>query len=207
MGKNSDSCKNCPYIEDELQEIIADYQESLKYGCELYQYITCQYIIERQYLHCFCKKLDSRLIACKGRCENPCCNTKQKANRRKSKKYSKKGNAYWNTQNRYANNPRFHFKKKRGYKRSQCLRIQKQMQRLWRIVQYPYPVIYVDTIKKNGEFCDREVPYYRREWENHGGIGRRFCKKMSNRRVRYYKGGISKGGNYRKIYDYQWAIS
>lgn len=98
-------------------------------------------------------------------------------------------------------------KRNREYKRKQHLKYKKHLKQLWKITHYPYPVLYIDSIRINGKLCDRKVPYYRKYYENHGGIGRRFCKKMSNRRVRHYKGEISKGGNYRKIYDYQWAIS
>ena len=201
------NCKDCPYIGNELQKIIADCQSHVKCSSELYQYIEIQYIIETRYMDCFCKKIGSCLNACNEHCDNIYHAASQiKVRTKKSKKFSKKAKNDSRIQNRYANNTRFHSKKKRGYQRRQYLRTQKQLQQLWRIVRYPYPVIYVDTVKMNGEFCSREVPYYRREWENHGGKGRRYCKKMSNRHVRYYKGGISKGGNYRKIYDYQWTL-
>lgn len=201
------NCKDCPYIMDELQEKMTDYQQIIEYDNELYQYIAYQYIIDKWYLHCFCKKIDNCLIMCDEYCDNIYPSISQsRAHSKKLKKHSKKPNAYWIAYNKYANNARFHSKKKRGYKRRQYLRNKKQLQQLWRIVRYPYPVIYVDTIKINGEYCNRKVPYYRREWESHGGLGRRFCKRMSNRCVRRYKGGISKGGNYRKIYDYQWTL-
>ena len=35
---------------------------------------------------------------------------------------------------------------------------------------------------------------------------RKNAKRFSNRKVRRYKGGISKGGHYRKFYDYWWKI-
>ena len=39
------------------------------------------------------------------------------------------------------------------------------------------------------------------------GSAKKYFKNQSNRAVRHYGKGISDGGNYRKIYDYQWKIS
>lgn len=100
----------------------------------------------------------------------------------------------------------------RKYKRNKRLRYlkyQRHLRQLWTITRHHSifpPVEYVNKIYVHGHFCERKIPYYRRYSENHGGIGRRFCKKLSNRRIRHYKKGISKGGNYRKIFDYQWSI-
>lgn len=94
-------------------------------------------------------------------------------------------------------------------KRLRYLKYQRHLRQLWTITRHHSifpPVEYVNKIYVHGHFCERKIPYYRRYSENHGGIGRRFCKKLSNRRIRHYKKGISKGGNYKKIYDYQWAI-
>lgn len=106
-------------------------------------------------------------------------------------------------------NSKMHSRKKKRNKRMRYLKYKKHLEKVWRITQHHYihpPVLYVDFIWVKGKRCARKVPYYRREAENHGGKGRRFCKRQSNRRVRYYKGGIAKGGNYRKIFDYRWCI-
>lgn len=92
----------------------------------------------------------------------------------------------------------------RKYKRNKRLRYlkyQRHLRQLWTITRHHSifpPVEYVNKIYVHGHFCERKIPYYRRYSENHGGIGRRFCKKLSNRRIRHYKKGISKGGNYKK---------
>ncbi|MDE7327003.1 MAG: hypothetical protein K2N63_12155, partial [Lachnospiraceae bacterium] len=58
----------------------------------------------------------------------------------------------------------------------------------------------------NGECHKIKKPYFKRIWVNHGGKRRRYWKKISSRSIRRYPGGISRGGNYRKIFDYQWMI-
>lgn len=100
-------------------------------------------------------------------------------------------------------------KKKKRNRRKRHFANQRHLKQLWKITQHHYihpPVLYVDFIRIEGSWHNRKVPYYRKNPPNHGGIGRRVSKKISNRRVRYYKNGISKGGNYRKIFDYQWSI-
>ena len=64
------NCKDCPYIGNELQKIIADCQSHVKCSSELYQYIEIQYIIETRYMDCFCKKIGSCLNACNEHCDN-----------------------------------------------------------------------------------------------------------------------------------------
>lgn len=94
-------------------------------------------------------------------------------------------------------NPTPHSRKKQTNKRMRYLKYKSHLERVWKITQYHYihpPVMYVDYICIKGKRYDRKVPFYRREVENHGGKGRRFYKRQSNRRVRYYKGGIADGG-------------
>lgn len=203
-------CKNCLYIRDELQERLAAYNIFTEYNNStenIYDYISYQVKKEKCYQDCYCPKLDACLLEWEERCDTIYLGTLQsKTHKKKSKKRSKKTRIYRKHTNVHSKNMRIHSKKKRGYKRRQYMRYQRHLKQLWRIARYPYPVLYVDEICINGKYCDRKVPYYRKESENHGGIGRRFCKKMSNKRIRHYKGEISKGGNYRKIYDYQWMI-
>lgn len=33
-----------------------------------------------------------------------------------------------------------------------------------------------------------------------------YCKKLTNRKVRRYKGEIHKGGNYRRVFDMWWEL-
>ena len=68
------------------------------------------------------------------------------------------------------------------------------------------PVKYIDCIWRNGKIYYKKIPYYIRSTPGHGGPERRYWKKVSNRSIRRYKLGISKGGNYRKIFDYQWML-
>lgn len=33
-----------------------------------------------------------------------------------------------------------------------------------------------------------------------------YCKKLTNRKLRHYKGEIHKGGNYRRVFDMWWEL-
>lgn len=33
-----------------------------------------------------------------------------------------------------------------------------------------------------------------------------YCKELTNRKVRRYKGEIHKGGNYRRVFDMWWKL-
>ncbi len=92
-------------------------------------------------------------------------------------------------------NSKVHSRKKKRNKRMRDLKYKKHLEKVWGITKHHYihpPVLYVDFIWTKGKMCARKIPYYRREVENHGGEGRRFYKRQSNRRVRYYKGGLQR---------------
>lgn len=94
--------------------------------------------------------------------------------------------------------------------RNRRLRNQKykrHLVRLWEAKKdyiFP-PVSYVEYHLK-GWGCRKKIPYYKRNTPTHGGPERRYLKKMSNRKIRRYRGGIARGGNYRKLFDYQWML-
>lgn len=100
-------------------------------------------------------------------------------------------------------------KRKRRNKKERDLKHKRHLERLWdakKNVWFP-PVLYVDCVWENHEMKDRDKPYYKRLTPNHGGKYQRFYKKVSNKKVRRYKGEISKGSNYKKVFDYWWTIS
>ena len=47
------------------------------------------------------------------------------------------------------------------------------------------------------------TPYYCRCYRSKMSS---YCKKLTNRKVRRYKGEIHKGGNYRRVFDMWWEL-
>jgi len=76
------------------------------------------------------------------------------------------------------------------------------------IHRYPPPVIYTKEIYKgNHEWGENPKPYYKRFYRGHHKNSDSFYyKKCANRAVRRYKGGMQKGGFYKKCYDYWWFL-
>lgn len=64
--------------------------------------------------------------------------------------------------------------------------------------------VYEKYIKDVG-YVSLRKPYYKRSYRSHHG-GSKKLKSFSNRCVRRYKGEITKGGHYKKIFDYWWTL-
>lgn len=78
------------------------------------------------------------------------------------------------------------------------------------IHMYPCPVIYTDKIwiKEYG-YVDNPKPYYKGQYCGRGKhSASHYHKKMSNRKIRRYKGELPKKGNLgHRLYDFWWKIS
>ncbi len=50
-------------------------------------------------------------------------------------------------------------------------------------------------------------PYYKRIYRGNRSNNRyKLYKRVSNKKVRNYKGDISNGGAYKKVFDYWWSV-
>lgn len=94
------------------------------------------------------------------------------------------------------------YKKIKGKKRRRSENI--YYERLRRLYQntagwYPSTIIKVET--------GNQKYYYKRLYrDNHAGGRYKYHKKLSNRKIRHNKIPISKGGNYKKVYDFWWNV-
>ena len=62
----------------------------------------------------------------------------------------------------------------------------------------------VYPVGNNGEFSTvDDAVYFRRDWR---GSRSKIFKKVSNKKIRSYKGDIPKNGGYRKVFDFWWEI-
>lgn len=100
---------------------------------------------------------------------------------------------------------RRHSGKKRLTKRERGGRYRKHLQKLAALSEIDCPknhmyggALYMD------ETADGPLkkPYYRRYWRGCHNNRFKYWLKVSNRKVRRYKGGVHSGGSYRKIFDY-----
>lgn len=100
-----------------------------------------------------------------------------------------------------------YFRKDRRNRKVRDLKHKRHLIRLWEAKKgsiFP-PVLYVEY-SMHGWGWKKKTPYYKRNTPTHGGGSNRYLKRMSNRKVRYYRGGIARGGNYKKLCDYQWML-
>lgn len=95
--------------------------------------------------------------------------------------------------------------KKRRNKRERYLKYQKHLKDLAENTSgYPTPAYRVDKawIRKYG-YVEISKPYYKRLYR---GQRSKYLKKLSNRKIRRYKGGLSNGSMCRKLYDFWWEM-
>lgn len=77
------------------------------------------------------------------------------------------------------------------------------------VTGYPSPVIYTDEIWIKGQgYVENSKPYYKRLYRGRGRHSNsNYHKKMSNRKIRRYKGELPKKGNLsHKLYDFWWEL-
>lgn len=69
---------------------------------------------------------------------------------------------------------------------------------------YSVPVIYKDEIYIRGKgYIKNQKPYYKRQYRSQSS---RYYKKLANRKVRRFNGELSRGGYYKRIYDFYWNM-
>lgn len=76
------------------------------------------------------------------------------------------------------------------------------------IFGYPSPAMYTDEVWIGGQgYVQNPKPYYKRLYRGRGKGTSYYHKKMSNKRIRGYKGELPKKGNLgHKLYDFWWML-
>lgn len=74
---------------------------------------------------------------------------------------------------------------------------------------YPSPAIYTDEVWVNGRgYVQNLKPYYKRLYRGRGKGMSYYHKKMSNKKIRRYKGELPKKGNMsHRLYDFWWELT
>lgn len=176
-------CRSCPYGKEEFEEKMNYYENVVQkedIQNNVYGYLKLKDMENEICDYLWCDKVGGK-ICLMGRCDDAYSDIPKSKN---------------------------HFKQKRKNKRERDWKHKNYMKFLVENAQY-CPVIYIDEIyvKEQG-FVENTKPYYKRLYRaNHKGSRYSFYKKYANRCVRRYKGEIHKNGNqFRKIFDYWWAV-
>lgn len=74
---------------------------------------------------------------------------------------------------------------------------------------YPSPAIYTDKVWVSGYgYIQNPKPYYKRLYRGRGKGMSYYHKKMSNKKIRRYKGELPKKGNMsHRLYDFWWELT
>ncbi|MDE7425739.1 MAG: hypothetical protein K2N51_18930 [Lachnospiraceae bacterium] len=103
--------------------------------------------------------------------------------------------------------PEKHSKQKRRNKRERDLKYKKHLKFLAENVQSCLsPAMYTNRIFINGQFVKNPKPYYKRLYRGRGKGASWYYKKLSNKKIRRYKGDILKGNYCHKLYDFWWQL-
>lgn len=101
--------------------------------------------------------------------------------------------------------PKNRSNKKRRDKRERYIKHQEHLKKLAEDTSgYPTPAYRVDKvwIRKYG-YVEIAKPYYKRLYR---GQRSKYIKKLSNRKIRRYKGDLSNGFMCHKLYDFWWEM-
>lgn len=103
-----------------------------------------------------------------------------------------------------------HSKQKRKNKRERDQKHKNHLKFLAENVSgYPSPAIYMNVIWIKGQgYVENPKPYYKRLYRGRGRHSNsNYHKKMSNRKIRRYKGELPKKGNLsHRLYDFWWEL-
>lgn len=100
----------------------------------------------------------------------------------------------------------YHSKQKRRNKRERDQKYKNHLKFLAEYLSgYPSPVVYRDKIFIRGQgYVENPKPYYKRYYREKRA---KYIKRMSNKKIRRYKGDVPKKGNWcYKLYDFWWEM-
>lgn len=177
-------CRDCPLVKDEFNRRMSCYHNGLYDELGWYDGYSEEDVADDNEQFCWCEKTGGKMYVF-GQCSD----------------------AY----DDILIPPTNRSKQKKRNKRERDLKYKQRLKFLTENVQcYPCPVIYTNEIWIKGYgYVENPKPYYKRLYrDNHKGGRYKYYKKHSNRQVRKYKGELhSKGNQYRKVFDYWWAVN
>lgn len=187
-------CRNCPYVLYEFnnrlrhhQKVLTDFERKypgLKFPDPWY-YQPQNKILNAIERACYCQKYDMAVGHLKAY-GNPCEEVFQELIQQKNHNKQKRRNKRERDQ-KHKNHLKFLAENRSGY---------------------PCPAIYTDEIWVKGQYVENPKPYYKRLYRGKGRHSNsNYHKKMSNRKIRRYKGELPKKGNLsHRLYDFWWQM-
>ena len=97
--------------------------------------------------------------------------------------------------------------KRRNNSYEKDLRYKRKLKKLYQDTKNSYPPISL-PVNQNGYYDQHNPVYYKRFYlSKRGRVSiTSYYKHQANKAVRRYKGDISKGCNYKKIFEYAWSV-
>lgn len=97
-----------------------------------------------------------------------------------------------------------HSKKRKSNRIERNIKYKSHLKYLSEISNYPKPAYYIEEIKvKRYHYIKNPKPYYKRVYRDKDSP---YLKKISNRKIRRYKGEISNGWNCHRLFDFWWEM-
>lgn len=178
-------CRNCPYGKENFKKRMYWYEKIVqKRGIpnDIYHYLQPEDAPDKFEQFLWCDKVGGKVYWA-GRCTDAYSDIPKRINYQKQKRRNKRAR-----DQKHKNHLKF------LAENVQC---------------YPAPVIYTDAIWIKGQgYIENPKPYYKRIYRGRGRHSNsNYHKKMSNRKIRRYRGELSKKGNLsHRLYDFWWEL-
>lgn len=175
------SCKDCPYGEDDFERRMYNYNKIIEeHGIpnDIYHNLKPEDAVDEFEQFVWCDKVGGE-VQCFGHCSD-----------------------FYELEEIARKN---HSNKKRRNKRERYIKHKTHLKRLAEEPSgYPTPAYLVDKVwvKKYG-YVKILKPYYKRIYR---GQRSKYLKRISNKKIRRYRGDISNGFMCHKLYDFWWEM-
>ncbi|MCR2049748.1 hypothetical protein NSB25_21055 [Acetatifactor muris] len=178
-------CRNCPYGKEDFMRRMLNYEKIVserRIPNDICHYLKPENASDEFERFLWCDKVGGKVFWA-GRCEDAYIDIPKRINHKKQKRRSKR---------------------ERDQKHKNHLKFLAE-----NVPEYPYPVIYTDEILIRGHgYVENPKPYYKRLYRGRGRHSNsNYHKKMSNKKIRRYRGELSKKGNLsHRLYDFWWEL-
>lgn len=173
-------CRNCPYGEKDFKRRMYWYEKIVQergIPNDIYHYLKPEDAPDEFEQFLWCNKVGGKVYWA-GRCTDAYSDIPKRINHQKQKRRNKR-----EREQKHKNHLKFFTENISGY---------------------PSPVIYIDEIWIKGQgYIENSKPYYKRLYRSNSN----YHKKMSNRKIRRYKGELPKKSNLcHRLYDFWWEL-
>lgn len=177
-------CRNCPYGEEDFKRRMYWYEKTVQeqgIPNAIYHYLSPEDAPDEFEAFLWCDKVGGKVYWA-GRCNDAYIHSEISQNHSKQKRRNKR-----ERDQKYKNHLKFLVENISGH---------------------PSPVIYTDEVWSRGQgYIKNPKPYYKRLYRSRGKGASYYHKKLSNRKIRRYKGELPRKGNLgHRLYDFWWEL-